>query len=64
MNGADDTDDLLFSNEDIERWKRGEQPEGWLEHRKDVLLARCRAQTKRLLASSSPATTHPMNQPL
>lgn len=41
-------DDLLFSVDDLEGYKRGEQPEGWLAGQRDVLLARMRAQTSEL----------------
>ncbi len=50
----DDAYDLLFSTEDIERWKRRELPPEWLEERKGILLARCQIQAtvlKKLLAS-------------
>ena len=56
--------DLLFSIDDIEGWKRGERPDGWLEDRKNVLLARCHAQTarlKKLLASVNPETVRRLN---
>jgi hypothetical protein len=52
-------DDLLFGLDDLERWKRGEQPMGWLGHQKDILLARLHSQSKALkkvLASADPAT--------
>lgn len=58
-------DDLLFSIDDIEGWKRGERPDGWLVDRKDVLLARCHAQTARLkglLASADPETVRRLNK--
>lgn len=51
-------DDLLFSFDDLQRLKRGDQPETWLEDRKEVLLARCHAQSamlEKLLASSDRA---------
>jgi len=57
-------DDLLFSVDDIAGWKRGERPDGWLEDRKNVLLARCHAQTawlKKLLASVDPETARRLN---
>lgn len=41
-------DDLLFGLEEIEAWKRGERPDSWLQERKDVLVARCRAQSAAL----------------
>lgn len=55
----DDADDLLFSTEDIERWKRRELPNDWLKHQAAILIARCHAQSaelKKLLASADPAT--------
>lgn len=60
-------DDLLFSNEDIERWKRREFPHEWLKERKDILLARSRAQSehfKKMLASADPAMASRLNKPL
>lgn len=62
-----DDDDLLFGVDDLERFKRGEQPDGWLDAQKAVLIARCQAQSaglKKLLASADPATTHLLNKPL
>lgn len=62
-----DDDDLLFGVDDLERLKRGEQPDGWLEEQKDVLLARCHAQTarlKKLLASADPAMARRLNKRL
>lgn len=62
-----DDDDLLFPVDDINRWKRRELPEGWLAHQKDVLLARCHAQTarlKKLLASADPETARRLNKRL
>ena len=62
-----DDDDLLFSTENIERWKRGEQPRGWLKHQAAILIARCHAQSaelKKLLASADPATASRLNEPL
>lgn len=63
----DDYDDLLFGFDDIERYKRGEQPEGWFGERIDILLARCRAQQTRLgklVASAPPAVVAGFNKPL
>jgi len=60
-------DDLLFGFDDLERWKRGDRSEDWLEQRKDVLLARCQAQSaglKQLLASANRALVARLNKPL
>lgn len=60
-------DDLLFGMDDLERLKRGEQPVGWLEDRKAVLLARCHAQLaefQSLLISADPATARRLNKRL
>lgn len=60
-------DDLLFGLDDIESYKRGEQPKGWFEARKNILLARCRAQQaslEKFLASAPPAVVARFNQPL
>jgi len=57
----------LFSLENIERWKRRELPLEWLEQEKNILLARCRAQSNRLskmLASADIATNNRFNEPL
>lgn len=51
-------DDFLFGLDDLERLKRGEQPDGWLDAQKVVLIERLRAQSaglKKLLASADPA---------
>lgn len=63
----DDADSPLFSTEDIERWKRRELPFEWLEERKNILTARCRAQSDQLgkmLASADVATANRLNRPL
>lgn len=60
-------DDLLFGLDDIERYKRGEQPRGWFEAQKNILVARCHAQNERLkrfLATAPPATVERFNKPL
>lgn len=60
-------DDLLFGVDDLERRKRGDHSEDWLEQRKAVLLARCQAQSaglKQLLASANPALVSRLNKPL
>ncbi len=60
-------DDLLFGLDDLERWKRGDHPEDWLEQRKDLLVARCQAQTARLeqlLATANRALVARLNEPL
>lgn len=49
-------DDLPFPIDDLERWKRGEQPDGWLDDQHEALQARCRAQIaklRNLLASAA-----------
>lgn len=59
-------DDLLFGYDDIERYKRGEQPEEWFGKRIDILLARCRAQQARLgkpVASAPTAVVARLNEP-
>lgn len=63
----DDAYDLLFSTEDIERWKRRELPNDWLKQQTDILIARCHAQStelKKLLASADLATASRLNEPL
>lgn len=55
MNGDGD---LLFGVDDLERLKRGVQPDGWLEAQKGVLIERLRAQKamlEKLLTSADPA---------
>lgn len=62
-----DDDDLLFGVDDLERLKRGEQPDGWLEAQKAVLIERLRAQKamlEMLLASADPALAARLNKPL
>lgn len=62
-----DDDDLLFGVDDLERFKRGEQPDGWLDAQKAVLIARSKAQSaglRKLLASADPATASRLNEPL
>lgn len=62
-----DDDDLLFGVDDLERWKRGEQPEGWLDQQGAALLARCHAQLaefQSLLISADPATARRLNKRL
>ena len=51
MNDAYDfyDDEQLFGVNDWELYKRGEQPKGWLEDRKNLLVARCRAQADKLV---------------
>ena len=56
------SDDLLFGVDDLERLKRGEQPENWLTTRRDILLARLRATTaelNRLMSASAPTSATP-----
>lgn len=43
-----DDDDLLFSNDNIERWKGRELPPEWLKERKGILFARCQTQSAEL----------------
>lgn len=67
MNDDDDADDLLFSNEDIDRWKRRELPPEWLTQRKNILLARCQTQAtmlKKLLASADRSMAECFHKPL
>ncbi|WEK41160.1 MAG: hypothetical protein P0Y50_06020 [Candidatus Brevundimonas colombiensis] len=59
--------DLLFGIDDLERWKRGDHSEVWLEQQKAQLLARSQAQSaglKQLLASANPALVSRLNKPL
>lgn len=63
----DDAYDLLFSTEDIERWKRRELPQDWLAQQTDILIARSRAQSahfKKMLVSAAPATASRLKKPL
>ncbi len=58
---------LLFSTQNIERWKRRELPNDWLKQQSDILIARCHAQSaelEKLLASADPATASRLNEPL
>lgn len=60
-------DDFLFSLEEIERLKRGEQPDGWLDAQKTVLMERLRAQSEmlgKLLAPTDPALAARLYKPL
>lgn len=60
-------DNLLFGIDDLEGWKRGDQPHDWLEQQKAVLLARCIAQSaglKQLLASANQAVASRLNKSL
>lgn len=67
MSDDDDAYYTLFPTEDIERWKRRELPPIWLEQQKNILTARCRAQSEELnkmLASADAATINRFNRPL
>lgn len=60
-------DDLLYGVDDLEDYKRGEQPEGWLADQHKLLEARCRAQTaklRKLLFLATPALRERLNKPL
>lgn len=60
-------DDLLFGFDDLERLKHRDQPERWLDERKEVLLARFQAQSKefqKLLMSAPPSLARRLNKPL
>lgn len=60
-------DELLFGLDDLEGWQRGCRPTEWLEERKNVLLARCQAQSamlEKLLASTDRALVARLNKPL
>lgn len=60
-------DELLFGVDDLGDWQRGERPKEWLEERKNVLLARCQAQSammEKLLASTDRALVARLNKPL
>lgn len=60
-------DDMLFGLEDIEAWKRRMRPESWLKERKDVLVARYRAQSEvlsDLLKPSNQTSASRLNKPL
>jgi len=41
-------DDLLFSSDDLELWKKRALPGDWLEQRMAMLIERQRAQSARL----------------
>lgn len=67
MSHSHDDYEPLYSSENIERWKRREQPPEWLEQQKNILTARCRAQSEELnkmLASADAATINRFNRPL
>lgn len=67
MSDDDDAYHLLFSTENIERWKRRELPLEWLEERENILTASCRAlsdQLSQMLASADAATINRFNRPL
>ena len=60
-------DHLLFGLDDLERWKRGDHSEDWLEQRKDILVARCQDQSarlKQLLATANRSLVARLNKPL
>ena len=60
-------DDMLFGLEDIDSWKRRMRPESWLQERKDVRVARCRAQSAALsdlLKTANQTVTSRLNEPL
>lgn len=60
-------DDMMFGVEDLEAWKRGERLESWLQERKDVLVARCRAQSAALsdlLKTANQTVISRLNAPL
>jgi hypothetical protein len=62
-----DDDDLMFPLDEVERWKGGQMARVELESRKDVLLARCEAQSaalRRLLSTANPTLVSRLNQPL
>lgn len=48
--GSAVSDDLLFGFDDIQRWKRGELPSGWLDQRGKMLCLRLRQQCQTLAA--------------
>lgn len=62
-----DDNDLLFGVDDLDRYVRGEQPDGWLRAQTSLLIARCRAlddQLKALTANSRrPAVKQIEKQP-
>lgn len=63
----DDYDGLLFSVDDLERWKRRELPPSWLDDQAAVLIARSKAQSaqfQKLLATADPATVSRLKNPL
>lgn len=67
MNDDDDVYGLLFSTQNIERWKRRELPNDWLKQQTDILIARSRAQSahfKKMLVSAAPATASRLKKPL
>ena len=60
-------DYMMFGVEDLEAWKRGERLESWLQERKDVLVARCRAQSAALsdlLKTANQTVASRLNEPL
>lgn len=59
-------DDLLFGDAALEDRKNSGRPMAWLEHRRGVMLARCRAQKaslEKLLASAPPAMVARFDKP-
>lgn len=60
-------DDLLFSADDLELWKKRALPGDWLEQRMAALGERQRAQTanlERFMKSAGAATRRRLNEPL
>ncbi len=60
-------DDLLFCVDDLDRYKLGQQPDGWLRGQIDVLRARLESQSQhfeKLLITASPAMMARLKQPL
>ena len=60
-------DDLLFGLDDLRDWQVGHRPPQWLEERKEVLIARCKAKTaalEKLLTSAHPALAARLTKPI
>ncbi|WP_292063653.1 hypothetical protein [Brevundimonas sp. UBA7664] len=62
-----DDNDLLFGLDDLDGYKRGEKPHGWLEKQKEALLERFSAQSagfQKLLMSAAPHTARRLHKRL
>lgn len=60
-------DNLLFSVDDLELWKKRVLPSDWLRQRMTILVERQRAQAasfERLMKPAGAATRQRLNEPL